>query len=79
METNDLRTFIELRMQKRLRTFAWARSLWGVDETAWWAADDPKPFFAAMNSLAGRGLARVRRQRRERSLTGRLPSVAPAG
>lgn len=63
VETNDVRTFIELRLQSRLGAVAWARTLRGVDETAWWAADDPKPFFAATAVLAGRGVARFSRQR----------------
>lgn len=41
----------------------WLRSLRAVEETAWWARDDPRPFATAMRNLALRTWRFVRRQR----------------
>lgn len=41
----------------------WMRSLSRVDEAAWWASDDPRPFFAMCASLARLGV-RYRARRR---------------
>jgi D-aspartate ligase len=66
VETNDVRSFLELRSKGRLGALRWVRSLRGIDETAWWARDDPRPFVAAFSDLAGRAGARLgRRLRRE--------------
>lgn len=55
MENGDLRTFLAERRHGRLSGRQWARSLAGVQETAWFAADDPIPFLAmtALFSLVG--------------------------
>ena len=41
----------------------WVRSLRSVDETAWWARDDPRPFARAMRTFAIRFSYWARRQR----------------
>jgi predicted ATP-grasp superfamily ATP-dependent carboligase len=76
VETNDVRSFVELRSKRRLGVMRWLRSLRGIDEAAWWARDDPRPFVAAFAELAGRGAARVSRR-----WHGERPGVAgaPAG
>lgn len=45
-ERSDVATALRLAAEHSLRPRAWARSLRGVDEAAWWAADDPVPFFS---------------------------------
>jgi D-aspartate ligase len=62
VETNDVRSYLELRSKGRLSAVQWAHSLRGIDELAWWSAQDPKPFLAAFSVMAGRGAARVRRR-----------------
>jgi D-aspartate ligase len=64
VETNDVRSFMELRSKGRLGTLRWMRSLRGIDETAWWAGDDPRPFVAAFSDLAGRAGTKVTRRLR---------------
>lgn len=61
VETNDVKTFIDMRRQSRITAPAWVKSLRGVEEKAWWAADDPRPFAAAFRALAGRGVRRATR------------------
>jgi predicted ATP-grasp superfamily ATP-dependent carboligase len=56
-ETDDVRAFLDLRARGRLQAWPWARSLFEVDETAWWAVDDVRPFGAA---LVGEAVARRR-------------------
>jgi len=43
-EPSDLWTSLKLAREGSLGMRAWSRSLRGIDETAWWAADDPIPF-----------------------------------
>jgi D-aspartate ligase len=40
----------------------WMRSLRGIDETAWWAPDDLRPFWRRMRRLARRALSGVARR-----------------
>jgi predicted ATP-grasp superfamily ATP-dependent carboligase len=50
----------------RLRARGWARSFRGVDEAAWFARDDPKPFAlmcARFGAMKARGLATTMRSR----------------
>jgi predicted ATP-grasp superfamily ATP-dependent carboligase len=56
VEPLDLRSSWLYLRRGDLTPGAWARSLRGVEETAWWAADDPLPFFAVM-ALLSRGFA----------------------
>lgn len=44
-EPGDLSTSIKLKRERALGLRSWASSLKGVDEAAWWARDDPWPFF----------------------------------
>lgn len=46
VEPADLASAAQLARERELRATAWLRSLRGIDETAWWAADDPLPFFS---------------------------------
>ncbi|TML95501.1 MAG: ATP-grasp domain-containing protein [Actinobacteria bacterium] len=55
MEPYDVRTFLALRGDGRLGARRWARSLRGVDEAAFFAADDLAPFVAM--ALLGAGTA----------------------
>jgi len=55
-EDFDLVTLVRQRGSLSVRD--WLRSLRGVDERAWFAADDPLPFLAMAARLAGRGLTR---------------------
>jgi D-aspartate ligase len=45
-ERSDPVTAVQLGREGSLRFRAWTRSLRGIDEAAWWAGDDPRPFFA---------------------------------
>lgn len=77
-EPSDLFTFGELARRGELSVRAWGRSLRGVDETAWWARDDPWPFVAMGVRIpvhAVRGLARRGRQRAVH--TGRMDERPP--
>jgi D-aspartate ligase len=47
-ELHDLRAGLGLVRAKKLRVFQLVRSTFSVDERAWWATDDPKPFVSAM-------------------------------
>jgi D-aspartate ligase len=44
-EPGDLATSIKLTRERTLGLRSWASSLKGLDEAAWWARDDPLPFF----------------------------------
>jgi predicted ATP-grasp superfamily ATP-dependent carboligase len=63
VETNDVRSFVQMRSEGRLGVLDWARSLRRVEETAWWAADDARPFLSALGDLARRGVRRFIRRR----------------
>lgn len=61
VEPYDLLTSAQLGREGALTVGTWLRSIRGVEEGAWWARDDPLPFFAmlgAVPSLAGRYLRR---------------------
>jgi predicted ATP-grasp superfamily ATP-dependent carboligase len=45
-ERSDAATALRLAREGTLGLRTWTRSLRGVDEAAWWAADDPVPFFS---------------------------------
>jgi predicted ATP-grasp superfamily ATP-dependent carboligase len=47
VEDADLRALAGYRRERSLGVLAWLRSIAGVDETAWLAADDPRPALAA--------------------------------
>jgi predicted ATP-grasp superfamily ATP-dependent carboligase len=62
-EPGDLITCARMIREGSLTVGHWLRSLRGIDEAAWWAADDPLPFMT-MTARAGphglRSLARLR-------------------
>jgi len=45
-EPGDLATSIRLNRERALGLRSWTSSLKGLDEAAWWARDDPVPFFS---------------------------------
>lgn len=59
VEPLDVRSSWQYMRRGDLTPGAWARSFCGVRETAWWAADDPLPFFAVM-ALLSRGFVAKR-------------------
>lgn len=63
VEDNDLASFAA---SPELGLLDWLRSLRGVQETAWWATDDPRPFLATAGITA---------RRAARSLRGRLTTT----
>jgi D-aspartate ligase len=69
-EPHDLLAALQLRAEGELGFHAWARSLRGVREGAWFARDDPLPFVvmtARMGAEVPRWLRRTARVRRERT------------
>ncbi|MDQ3757707.1 MAG: hypothetical protein M3394_07650 [Actinomycetota bacterium] len=55
VESNDLVSFART---SELRLIPWLQSLRGVQETAWWATDDPLPFLAMAGATVRRAMAR---------------------
>ena len=66
-EPHDVAASLRLVRARKLSLGAWARSLSGVSESAWWAKDDPVPFFAMAASLPRHGLAHFATNRRARA------------
>ena len=70
VEPYDLVAAWQLGREGTLRPGEWVRSLRAVDETAWWARDDPAPFLAMLASLGPEAVRyskrRSRRKRRPR-------------
>ena len=62
-EPSDLSTAIKLAREGSLGLRAWSRSLRGVDETTWWAADDPIPFLGMIAQAVPRAAGIVTGQR----------------
>ncbi len=58
VEPQDLRSSLIHMRCRELTVGAWLRSLRHIDETAWWARDDPLPFFAMLTSLLSGRLRR---------------------
>ncbi len=67
VEPYDVIASMQLANENSLTFGSWARSLPGVQETAWWARDDPIPFLAMSASLAGAGRRFESRRRRARA------------
>lgn len=67
VEDRDLRSSAAYRRDGRLGARAWLESLRGIDETAWFARDDPRPAGAAALRLGAgvlrRGGGRIRGER----------------
>jgi D-aspartate ligase len=68
VEPQDLRSSLAYIKRGDLSAGAWLRSLRHIDETAWWARDDPLPFLAMSTSLL---TGRVRRRVGARKLRSR--------
>jgi hypothetical protein len=54
VEPLDLRSSVTYLRRGNITLTDWARSFRRVEETAWWARDDPAPFLAVLASLSGR-------------------------
>lgn len=54
-EPHDLLTAMQLARRDGRATVGWRRSLRGIEETAWFARDDPRPFMSMFAGLVGRG------------------------
>jgi D-aspartate ligase len=52
VEPLDLRSSLTYLRRRDVGVAEWAGSFRGVEETAWWARDDPRPFLAAIGSLS---------------------------
>lgn len=73
-ERSDLVTALRLASEGSLRLAPWLRSMRSVDETAWWAADDPVPFMVMGADLLPRAVRRLAALRRQRA---EAPIAAP--
>jgi D-aspartate ligase len=73
VENYDAVSSLRYRWDRRLTVRDWAASLRDVDESAWFALDDPRPFLAMGIASAGYAL------RRSRHLNGNGSSPAPDG
>jgi D-aspartate ligase len=62
VEPADLASAAQLARQRELSFGNWIRSLNGIDETAWWAADDPLPFISMCARLMPYTYSLLRRQ-----------------
>lgn len=51
VEPTDFASVTQLVRERQLSPGSWLRSLRGIDEAAWWAADDPIPFVAMLGRL----------------------------
>jgi len=51
VETLDVRSAVTYIRRGDITLSSWLRSLRHIDETAWWARDDPLPFLAETTSL----------------------------
>jgi predicted ATP-grasp superfamily ATP-dependent carboligase len=67
VEPQDLRSSLIYVKRGDLTVSAWLRSLRNIDETAWWARDDPWPFVVMMTSLLAARLRRLFGARKPRS------------
>jgi D-aspartate ligase len=74
VEPQDLRSCMIHIKRGDLTVGAWLRSLRHIDETAWWAREDPRPFFAMVRSLLA---ARMRKRPDVRNPRARVVSGAP--
>lgn len=62
-ERTDIVTAAQLARERRLSARAWIRSLRGIDEAAWWAADDLRPFLSMWRRWIRPAWRRIRRRR----------------
>jgi D-aspartate ligase len=66
VEPQDLRSSLAYLRHGELTARGWLSSLRHVHETAWWAADDPGPFFALAATLSVKRLRKYGRRARSR-------------
>lgn len=76
-EPSDLATCFELVRDGELGARAWSRSLKGIEETAWWARDDPGPFIALGVRMPAHAMRRLVRQSTERAAKAERTSGEP--
>ena len=62
IEDRDLESSLDYAREGTLTLPAWVRSLRGVEEAAWWARDDVRPFATVALRTAGRGLRAMARR-----------------
>jgi predicted ATP-grasp superfamily ATP-dependent carboligase len=62
VEPADLASAAQLGRTRELTLTAWLRSLKGIEEAAWWAADDPLPFVRMCTRLMPHTYSVIRRQ-----------------
>ena len=81
VEDRDLESSLDYAREGELSLPEWIRSLRGVDEAAWWARDDVRPFATVALRTAGHALrAAARRVLPHRTPSpATLPTPAPAG
>jgi D-aspartate ligase len=77
VEPNDLKASLLYWREGSLTPGQWLRSLRGVEEAAWFAADDPLPFLAMCGSAVAMTAAKAARAGRRRSRPTR--AAPPAG
>jgi D-aspartate ligase len=75
-EPHDLSVAVQLRREGDLDLNSWRRSLMGVDEAAWWAADDLVPYMAMVAGVAPHA-GRVLKRRRAPEHAAAHPATAP--
>jgi predicted ATP-grasp superfamily ATP-dependent carboligase len=58
-EPLDLRSSMLYMRDGDLTLGAWARSLWGIEERAWWSREDPFPFLIMLVRLLGMSVCKL--------------------
>ncbi|HET7049372.1 MAG TPA: methyltransferase domain-containing protein [Solirubrobacteraceae bacterium] len=77
VEPYDLVASAQEIRRKTLTLSGWIRSLSGIREAAWWARDDPLPFFGMCASLGWKAVRYNARRRRRRRAEKRAASGPP--
>jgi predicted ATP-grasp superfamily ATP-dependent carboligase len=62
VEDRDLESALDYLREGTLSAGRWLRSFQGVEESAWFARDDLRPFFLTLRSTAARGLGSLARK-----------------
>jgi predicted ATP-grasp superfamily ATP-dependent carboligase len=79
VEERDLESSLDYAREGSLSLADWVRSFRGVEEAAWFAWDDPRPFLRVAGETAQRGAAMARRRVLAREPAGAaLPAAAGA-
>jgi D-aspartate ligase len=79
VEQTDLYASLLYRSEGSLTARQWLRSFRGVQETAWFAKDDPAPFLAMCRSALGTAARRAAQASRARIRPRRRAATAPPG